>query len=641
MRPRFSAKVLCLLLLAAGLGVGREGENDTSDDGLRTTSVADCTFERDPGAYLDRVRRHVEQLAADTEKVSAGRVKYSPARAPRQGSFISDIPHRNYIDDFIFGKMQQAGIPHAPLADDAEFFRRVNLDLTGRIPSAEAVRAFLASDASTKRNDVIRDLTGGADCTDKLTMYYGDLLKAAVTDTTSAVQNIYVEGRNAFFMAIKRGVEGQWPYDAFVKNFIAGEGSSWEKGELNWLLKGTQSMGPVQDHYDMMLSRAATQFLGISSFDCLLCHDGRGHLDSLNAWGASTRRMQAWEMAAFFSRTRFPRSPNQVEGGQQLYYWSVADAPTGEYQLNTNSGNRTARTPVGGTNLIRPRYIFSNTQASGSTYREMFANNLVADRQFARATANYMWKYMMGMGIVEPADQFDLERLDPNKLPSGWNLQPSHPELLEALTDDFIAGGYNVRRLLMKIAESSAYQLSSRFTEKWQPEYTSYFARKFARRLWAEEVHDAIVMATGVPTSYGVGQLPTVQWAMQLPEASPEPRSNGAVNTFLNLFLRGNRDQNARSGEATILQALNMMNNTFITTRLRNATAGSTVNRLLANRDYSDSRVVAELFLSALSRFPTDEELTVGTAALKANRVQGAENLMWVLLNKIDFLYNY
>src|SRR4029450_9758154 len=117
-----------------------------------------------------------------------------------------------------------------------------------------------------------------------------------------------------------------------------------------------------------MLSRAATQFLGLSSFDCLLCHDGRGHLDVLNAWGASTRRMQAWEMAAFFSSTRFPRSPNQAEGNQQLYYWSVAEAPTGEYQLNTNFGNRTTRTPVGGTNLIRPRYIFSNTQASGSTY---------------------------------------------------------------------------------------------------------------------------------------------------------------------------------------------------------------------------------------------------------------------------------
>ena len=82
MRPRFSVKFLCLLLLAAGLGVGREGENDTSDDGYRTTSVADCTFERDPGAYLDRVRRHVEQLAADTERVSAGRVKYSAPRRP-------------------------------------------------------------------------------------------------------------------------------------------------------------------------------------------------------------------------------------------------------------------------------------------------------------------------------------------------------------------------------------------------------------------------------------------------------------------------------------------------------------------------------------------------------------------------------
>ena len=189
-----------------------------------------------------------------------------PQSSRLRSGFVNDIPHRNYIDDFIFGKMSQFGIPHAPLADDAEFFRRVNLDLTGRIPSAGAVRAFLGSEISTKRNDVIRDLVGGAECTDKLTMYYGDLFKAAQTDSVSAVQNIYIEGRNAFYLAIKRGVESQWPYDAIVKSFIAGEGSTWEKGELNWLLKGTQSMGPVQDHYDMMLSRAATQFLGLSSF---------------------------------------------------------------------------------------------------------------------------------------------------------------------------------------------------------------------------------------------------------------------------------------------------------------------------------------------------------------------------------------
>src|SRR6185503_17250422 len=110
---------------------------------------------------------------------------------------------------------------------------------------------------------------------------------------------------------------------------------------------------------------------GLSNFDCLLCHDGRGHLDALNVWGASTRRMQAWEMSAFFSRTRFPRSPTQTEGGQ-LFYWTVSDAPAGDYRLNTNSGNRTARTPVGDVNFIRPRYIFSSTQASGSNYREIF-----------------------------------------------------------------------------------------------------------------------------------------------------------------------------------------------------------------------------------------------------------------------------
>src|SRR5262245_56953406 len=159
MRPRYGVKFLCLVLLGTGLGVSREGEDVTGDGGYRKAGVADCTFERDPGAYLDRVRRHLEQLAADTERVSAGRVKLSTPGPSRQRSgFVNDIPHRNYIDDFIFGKMSQAGIPHAPLADDTEFFRRVNLDLTGRIPSADAVRAFLANDSPTKRNDVIRDL---------------------------------------------------------------------------------------------------------------------------------------------------------------------------------------------------------------------------------------------------------------------------------------------------------------------------------------------------------------------------------------------------------------------------------------------------------------------------------------------------
>ena len=242
------------------------------------------------------------------------------------------------------------------------------------------------------------------------------------------------------------------------------------------------------------------------------------------------------------------------------------------------------------------------------------------------------------MGIVEPADQFDLARLD--SAPSGWTLQPSHPELLEALTDDFIRSGYDLRTIIRTIANSSAYQLSSRFTGVWSEAYTPYFARKFVRRLDAEEVHDAITLATGVWPSYGVQGMPTLQWAMDLPDTQ-EPRADRGVGAFLDVFLRGNRDTNLRSDEGTILQSLNMMNNAFVLTRIRNSNANTTVSRLLGNKEYSDADVVEHLFLSTLGRFPSAKEVSLATAALKTNRVTGAEDLQWALLNKIDFLYNY
>lgn len=402
-------------------------------------------------------------------------------------------------------------------------------------------------------------------------------------------------------------------------------------------------MGPTQDTYDTLASRTATQFLGLGNLDCILCHDGKGHLEKLNVWGTGLKRSEAWGLSAFFSRTQ-SRLVTDGNRPSAYYYWTVTDAANGNYTLNTTAGNRTPRSPVNGSNIVLPKYMSSTDPLSGTTYREQLANYLILDRQFARATVNYLWREMMGVGIVEPADQFDLSRLDPGAdLPSGWTVQPSHPALLEALTDDFINNGFSIRHILTRIADSNAYQLSSRFNGEWKVQYTAYYARKFTRRLWAEEVHDAIAQATNILGNYTPRNYTTpIQWAMQLPEpGNNEPVNNGGVRVFLDYFMRGNRDQNARSGEATILQALNMMNNNLVLTRIRNSNTNSRVNKLLADRSLSDAQVVEELFLNSLSRFPTRQEMTLALDALKANRTQGVENLQWTLLNKIDFLYNY
>src|SRR5206468_1425215 len=149
----------------------------------------------------------------------------------------------SYIDEFIFGKMQQDNIPHAPLASDAEFLRRVSLDLTGRIPSVAEARAFLKSDDPRKRNKLILSLAGSAEFVDKWTMFFGDLLRNTSND--SNVRR-YPGGRNAFYNSIKSFLADWTPYDVFVKRLITGAGNNFVDANANWPLGSRTPMGPIQ-----------------------------------------------------------------------------------------------------------------------------------------------------------------------------------------------------------------------------------------------------------------------------------------------------------------------------------------------------------------------------------------------------------
>ena len=132
---------------------------------------------------------------------------------------------------------------------------------------------------------------------------------------------------------------------------------------------------------------------------------------------------------------------------------------TADYRLNTNSGNRTPREPIGGMNSIAPRYPFSDPGnpgggvSDGETYRQAIARQITADLQFSRAAVNYIWERMMGEAFVSPSYAFDLSRLDPNNPPPApWTLQPTNPQLLDRLARDFQSNGYNIRRLIGLIA---------------------------------------------------------------------------------------------------------------------------------------------------------------------------------------------
>ena len=262
--------------------------------------------------------------------------------------------------------------------------------------------------------------------------------------------------------------------------------------------------------------------------------------------------------------------------------------------------------------------------------------------QFARATVNMFWAEMMGVGIVDPVFDFDLLRQDPNNPPpAGWSIQPSHPELLDALAKDFEENGYDLRRLVRMIATSSAYQLSSKFPGEWQASYAKYYARKFVRRLTSEEMYNAIVASTNLYEEIPIrGTDLTVRYATETRSPEDMGRFREAA-FFLKVFGQANRDYSERNNQGAIDQAIMLMNSSFVTERLE-AKPGSSLAELIAQQPpLGDEQLIEELYYRFLSRPPAEGETAKARELIAENRTQGLEDLQWLLMNKLEFIFNY
>ncbi len=593
--------------------------------GLAWSQAQSMKIEDEHRALREKKRPASQEASELTREFSNKVPRAVPTRAaPRAG---------NIVDRHIFGKMARDRIPHAGLAGDWEFARRVHLDLTGRIPEPETLLRFLDDRTSDKRDRLIEGLLESEAFIDRWAYWFGDLYR-------NCQNRIGWPARDRLDAWIRDALRANKPYDEFVTGLLTGDApeTNWETRTpaatylARWHVLGdTPTADMHEDTADEIVVNVGRHFLGVN-LQCVSCHDGRNHLEKLNLHLTGVTRTGFWNLGAFFSRLRVRKIAYQ-----DRFRLTNDGAP---YDSKASSSVRITRT--GGP--VEPVFLLTGEKPDPARDpRVEFARMLTAHPQFARAAGNYFWKEMFGVGIVDPVDEFDLNRQDPARpLPKGWSVQPTHPELLDEMGRDFAANGFQLRRLLRTMAQSTAYQLSSAFGARWKDSYAPYFARKFVRRLAATEIHDAIVTATNVGGNYKFHDRNRyARFLTEMP--SPEEVNGGSAyreaKFFLHSFGASNREQFDAQNTGSIIQAMLVFGGEFVTERVK-ANGPTRVAELLA-KETDDARLVEQLFLWTLSRRPTEAEKLTSLARLREDRREGAEDIQWALMNKLDFIFNY
>jgi hypothetical protein len=586
-----------------------------------------------PGEHTD------EKLnPARPDKQVSDLTKDVAAKLPRIGASDKRVVIRNLIDQHLFGAMAKDNVPHAPLTNDYEFCRRVYLDLTGRIPTPEQLKAFVNNPAPDKRDKLIDELIESQAWVEHWGYWYGDLVRACA----NRIGNPALKHFDAW---LRQSFKEDKPYDRLVTEMLTASApnTNWmpdaaPAGFLTrWHITGlTMYHDNYEDTADEIIVNSSRIFLGVN-YQCISCHGGKGFLEKVSLDLTSKKRSDFWAMGAFFGKTR-------VRVITYMDRYTISDDGTG---YDTKGWSQVRLQREGG--KIEPTFILTGEKADpNKPLRPQFARMLTQHPQFARATVNLIWKQFFGLGIVDPVDSFDLARQDPKAtLPAPWTCQPTNNDLLNALAADFAKHRFSLKRLMRMIARSSAYQLSSRFDGRfdgeWKESYTPYFARHYVRQLTAEQLHDAISQATQVFGNYkrndyvyGTAITPVRFWTEA---ASPEDVNNGEAKNFLRTFGQANREQFDRQPGGSILQAMTLMNNPFVTRRVM-AANGSLVEQLVKSAK-SGAEIVDELYLATLSRYPLPQEKRLAVSWIEKDRRQGAEDLHWGLLNKLDFVFNY
>ena len=489
----------------------------------------------------------------------------------------------NYVDTLVHNKLHKLRITPSELCSDEVFLRRVSLDVTGTLPSAELHQRFTMDQSPDKRAKLVDELLERKEFTETWVMKFAELLQIRTNDNNG----VSYKATLLYFNWLKDRIANNVPMDQIVRELLSATGGTFTNPSTNFYQIERDSL--------KLTENVAQVFMGMR-LQCAQCHN-----HPFDRWTQD----DYYSFASFFTQVGRKRAADPRES-------IIYNRRSGEANHPIHNKPMPAKFLGGEAPVIK----------SGQDRRVVLSEWIASPDNpfFARNLANLVWAHFFGQGIIEPVD--DVRVSNP----------ASNPELLDELAKRFTAYNYDFKKLVRDVCNSRIYQLSTRPNASNESDLRN-FARSKVRRLRAEILLDAISQVTGTKNKFQ--GLPLGARAVQI--------ADGRVsNYFLTTFGRATRETVCSCEvkmEPNLSQALHLLNGDVINNRI---TQGNLVKTML-DEGKDPGMVVENLYVRALSRRPTDAEKANLLAAINAEEDKKVplEDVFWAILNSKEFIFNH
>jgi hypothetical protein len=502
-----------------------------------------------------------------------------------------------WIDDYLARRWKELDVTPAPLAEDAIFYRRLHLDLVGKIPELTRVRDFLDNKNEGKRWSAVEICLQDP----ATARHFANLWRTIIIGRSANQQFQFFYPQ--FEAWLEDSIKKNTPLDKLTSDILTVQnvGGNPQFGGFG---PGGQPLTPTaffvvnEGKAENLAGASARVFLGVK-IECAQCHK-----HPFAKW----TREQFWEFAAFYSGQNVFNQPQQQRKGEK----PISFTPGKEIVIPEVN------------KVVKAKFLNGKEPEWGafSDSRKVLSDWITSKENpyFARAMADHLWAYFFGVSLLEPI-------LEPND-----DSPVTHPELLDKLAQELIAHKFDQMYLVRALVHTKAYQRSSGGPELATKEDYHLFLRMPIRSLTPEQIYDSVAVATRLHE----------QTTVYDPRfGNPFQQANTPRGQFLQKF--GTQDRRY-DPQTSILQALFMMNGKFLNERTRTETNEDL--RTLARQNTSSEAKITSMYRWVLSRPPRPDELQRHVAYLESggpthNQERAVEDIYWALLNSPEFLLNH